>query len=276
MRIDSHQHLWRLRDRVGQWPTPDLTAIYRDFGPADLEPLLRAHSIDGTVLVQSRPSLDDTRFLLELAVRHAFILGVVGWVDLKASDASAHISRLASHPKLKGLRPMLQDIADVRWIDDPAIAAMIAHQLRFDTLVILPHLPALTSFARRHPELPIVIDHGAKPRIAAGDLREWRTAMEDLAELANVHCKLSGLLTEAGGQRDPAALRSYVDTLLEIFGPKRILWGSDWPVLQLACDYADWLAMCLEWIPASHHAAVFGANALTFYRLDQSQLHQSN
>jgi L-fuconolactonase len=280
MRIDSQQHFWQLRDRVGQWPTPDLTEVYRDFGPADLEPLLRACGIDGTVLVQSRPSLDDTEIVLSLADRHAFILGVVGWVDLKASDAPAHISRLASHPKLKGLRPMLQDIADVRWIVDPAldpsIAATMAHELRFDALVMPPHLSALTSFARRRPELPIVINHGAKPRIATGHLREWRAAMAALADLSNVHCKLSGLLTEAEDRREPAALRPYVETLLESFGPERILWGSDWPVLWLAGDYADWLAMCLEWIPASHHAAVFEANALTFYRLDQSQRHQTN
>jgi L-fuconolactonase len=170
---------------------------------------------------------------------------------------------------------MLQDIADVRWIDDPrldpAVAAMITHELRFDALVMPPHLPALAAFARRHPELPIVIDHGAKPPIATGHVREWRTAMADLAELGNVHCKLSGLLTEAGERRDPADLHPYIATLLEIFGPERILWGSDWPVLRLAGDYADWLAMCLDYVPVQHHAAVFGGNALTFYRLNQSR-----
>jgi len=280
VRIDSHQHFWLLRDRAGHWPPPDLTAIHRDFLPSDLEPMLRACAIDGTVLVQSRPSLDDTEFMLGLADRHPFILGVVGWADLKASDAPAHIARLASHPKLKGFRPMLQDLADVDWIDDPAldaaVAAMIANDLRFDALVMPPHLKALTGFAGRYPDLPIVIDHGAKPRIATGHFREWRTAMVGLGDLANVHCKLSGLLTEAGERREGAALRPYVETLLEIFGPERILWGSDWPVLRVASDYADWLAMCLEFIPEDQHSAVFGTNALTFYRLDEIQLHQSD
>jgi L-fuconolactonase len=280
VRIDSHQHFWRLRDRVGQWPPADLTAIYRDFLPADLEPMLRMCGIDGTVLVQSRPAMADTAFMLELADRHSFIRGVVGWVELKAPDAPAHIAQLVSYPKLKGLRPMLRDIADIDWIDDPALdaaaAAMIAHRLRFDALVMPPHLKALRAFARRHPELPVVIDHGAKPRIAMGHFSEWRAALAKLAALPNVHCKLSGLLTEAGGRREAAALRPYVETLLEIFGPGRILWGSDWPVLGLAGEYADWLAMCLEFIPVEHRAAVFGGNASSFYQLDQGQHQSSN
>lgn len=274
MRIDAHQHFWLMRNREGRWPPPDLSEIHRDFMPGDLEPTLRACGIGGTVLVQSLPTMDDTDFILDLADRHSFILGVVGWVDLKAADAAGHIARLATHPKLKSLRPMLQDIPDVGWIDDPrldpAIAAMKEAGLRFDALVMPQHLRALSAFAKRHPDFPIVIDHGAKPRIATGEIREWREAMAGLAALPNIHCKLSGLLTEAGDRRDAAAIRPYADILLELFGPERLIWGSDWPVLKLAGDYEGWLAMCRDFIPARHHDSVFGANAIRFYKLDVS------
>jgi len=272
MRIDAHQHFWLMRDREGQWPPPELAAIHRDFMPGDLEPTLSACGIDGTVLVQTLQTMDDTDFMLDLADRHSFILGVVGWVDLKADDAARHIVRLAAHPKLKSLRPMLQDIPDINWINnprlDPAIAAMKEADLRFDALVMPQHLRALTAFAKRHPDLPIVIDHGAKPRIATGEIREWREAMAGLSALPNIHCKMSGLLTEAGDRRDAAAIRPYADTLFELFGPERLIWGSDWPVLRLAGDYEGWLAMCQDFIPARHHDSVFGANASRFYNLD--------
>ncbi len=275
MRIDAHQHFWLMRNREGRWPPPELAAIHRDFMPGDLEPTLRAFGIGGTVLVQSLPTMDDTAFMLDLADRHPFILGVVGWVDLKSADAVRHIARLAAHPKLKSLRPMLQDIQDVGWIDDPrldpAIAAMKEAGLRFDALVMPQHLRALTAFAKRHPDLPVVIDHGAKPRIATGEIGEWREAMAGLSALPNTHCKLSGLLTEAGDKRDAAAIRPYADILLELFGPERLIWGSDWPVVRLAGDYEGWLAMCRDFIPAGHHDSVFGANASRFYELDVSR-----
>jgi len=280
MRIDSHQHFWLMRERAGQWPPPSLSAIYRDFMPEDLEPALQACGIEGTVLVQSLPSMEDTGFLLKLAGQHPFILGVVGWADLKADDAPAKIAELAAYPKLKSLRPMLQDIADVAWIDDPrlepAITALQANNLRFDALVMPQHLTALTAFAQRHESLPIVIDHAAKPLIATGHFTGWRAAMADLCALPNVHCKLSGLLTEAGERRDAAALRPYVETILEIFGASRVMWGSDWPVLRLAGDYKDWLEMCLDFVPAANHAAVFGGNALSFYGLTPVSLACSN
>jgi L-fuconolactonase len=134
--------------------------------------------------------------------------------------------------------------------------------------VMPQHLRALTAFAKRHPDLSIVIDHGAKPRIATGEIRQWRESMAGLATLPNVHCKLSGLLTEAGERRDAGSIMPYAGTLLELFGPERLIWGSDWPVLRLASDYGDWLAMCQTLVPVSHHGRVFGANASRFYKLD--------
>jgi L-fuconolactonase len=270
MIIDAHQHFWLMKHRQGGWPPPELAAIHRDFLPADLAPEIEAAGVEGTVLVQSLPSVEDTRFMLGLAEKSETILGVVGWVDMKAQDASAVIADLASAPKLKGLRPMLQDIADPAWIDDEALDAavvtMLGHGLVFDALVLEPHLAPLEAFARRYPDLPVVIDHGAKPRIAGGHYRDWRKGMLGLANVGNVCCKLSGLLTEAGGQR-PEAVRPYIETILDLFGPERVIWGSDWPVVNLAGSYSEWIAQCREIVPQADHAAVFGGNARRFYRL---------
>ena len=278
MRVDAHQHFWRLADREGQWPPPTLAAIHRDFGPEDLEPQLRACGIDATVLVQSLPSVEDTRWMLSVAARTPWVRGVVGWVDFKATDAAAQIDELARDPALKGLRPMLQDLPQDDWIDDsacaPAAAAMQRHDLVFDALVLPRQLPALGRFARRHPGLRLVVDHAAKPFIARGELEPWRTDLAALAALPQVHCKVSGLLTEAGDRLDDAALRPYMQALWELFGPRRLLWGSDWPVLRLAADYAPWwhqaqrLASQLHPAPAAADLdALFGGNAAAFYRL---------
>ncbi|OLP54795.1 amidohydrolase [Rhizobium rhizosphaerae] len=270
MLIDAHQHFWRLAERAGGWPPPEMAAIYRDFAPEDLIPDLKASGVDGTVIVQSLPRAEDTLFMLDLAERHAFILGVVGWVEMKAADAPARIAELARAPKLKGLRPMLQDLPDDDWIDDPAldpaVSAMLEAGLSFDALVLPRQLKALTAFAERHPRLPIVIDHGAKPLIAEGRYSDWRRAMERLAALPEVCCKLSGLLVEAGEQR-PEAIRPYADTLFDLFGPERLIWGSDWPVLRLVTEYGAWLAQCRAIVPEAAHEQVFGGNARRFYRL---------
>ena len=186
MRIDAHQHFWRLTERAGAWPPPALSAIHRDFGPQDLEPLLQASGVDGTVLVQSLPSLAETRTLLAQARTTSFVRGVVGWVDMQAADAADTVAELARDPLLKGLRPMLQDLADDEWIADPATApaaeAMARHGRVFDALVLPRHLRALRIFANRHPGLAIVIDHAAKPPIARGQMLPWR---DDLARLAD-------------------------------------------------------------------------------------------
>ena len=246
--IDAHQHFWRLGHNDCRWPTPDLAVIHRDYGPEDLKRLAGPAGVTGSVLVQSQPSDCDTDWLLALAAEEPFVLGVVGWVDLGASDAPARIADLAACPKLKGLRPMLQDLEDDDWMLGaalaPAVAAMVRHDLVFDALVRPRHLPHLTVFADRHPELSIVIDHAAKPGIGAGEDNSWRGDMERLSRRPNVACKLSGLLTEAPSAeaRTCGALRPYVDRLLACFGPQRLMWGSDWPVAELAGDYAGWLA----------------------------------
>ena len=272
MRIDAHQHFWQLAARAGGWPPPSLAAIYRDFAPDDLAPLLAEHGVAGTVLVQSLPSEADTGWLLALAERAGFIRAVVGWTDLLAVDAPAAIARLASDSKLKGLRPMLQDLDDEQWIANPALApglrAMAEHGLRFDALVLPRHLPALLQCARDYPALSIVIDHAAKPPIADASFGQWREDMAQLAALPNVHCKLSGMVTEAKQDWNVDDLRPYVSHVLEVFGAQRVIWGSDWPVVDLAGGYGAWLAASetlLAHLGQQDRNDIFGLNACRFY-----------
>jgi L-fuconolactonase len=245
--IDAHQHFWRLGQNDCAWPTPDLAAIHRDYGPADLTRLAAPAGVTGSVLVQSQPSDRDTDWLLALAAGEPFVKAVVGWADLAHPRAAERIAALAMHPKLKGLRPMLQDLPQDDWICGPAPAAgleaMTGHGLVFDALVRPRHVPHLEILARRHPDLRVVIDHAAKPPLADGGLDAWRHDIGAIAALPNVFCKLSGLLTEASPGAGEATLKPCVDHLLKVFGPQRLMWGSDWPVLELAGGYAGWLAL---------------------------------
>ena len=274
MVIDAHVHFWRIGCNDCTWPPPDLTAIHRDFLPEHWRREADAVGIEAAIAVQSQPSERDTTWLLQLARDDARIVGVVGWVDLAAPDASDRIAVLASHPKLCGLRPMLQDLPEDDWVLQPAVApaveAMIAHDLCFDALVRPRHLPHLLRFAERHPALHIVIDHAAKPDIARGALDPWRVQITALAELPNVSCKLSGLVTEAGERWDFDGLRPYVEHLLATFGPQRLLWGSDWPVVNLAADYSHWLnlAETLTGLAGDERAALFGGNAVRVYGIE--------
>ena len=274
MRIDAHQHFWRIAERAGAWPPPTLTAIHRDFGPQDLAPLLQAGAIDGTVLVQSMPSVAETRQLLAQARATTFVRGVVGWVDMKAADAADTIAELARDPLLKGLRPMLQDLADDAWIlraeVGRTLAALPRLGLRFDALVKPAQLPALLSMLERNPDLAVVIDHGAKPAIAQHMWEPWARQMRAAADNPRVRCKLSGLVTEAGTGWTIDALQRYVDFLAEVFGPQRLMWGSDWPVVNLTATYQSWyaatIALTSGW-SADDRSALMGGTARRFYGL---------
>jgi L-fuconolactonase len=275
-RIDAHQHYWNPDRGDYGWLTPDLKPLYRTFGPADLAPLRIAERIDKTVVVQAASTVDETRYLLDLARNEASIAGVVGWVPLLDDDAPALIAELAREPKFKGVRPMLQDLPDDSWIANPALApaieAVIAHDLAFDALIFARHVDALETFIQRFPRLRIVIDHGAKPAIrdGAAGWQPWADGIERLARFPQVYCKLSGLATEAAPGWNEATLRPYVDHLLARFGPSRLMWGSDWPVLNEAGDYASWLAACetlTRHLSPSDREAVFGGTAAKFYGL---------
>jgi L-fuconolactonase len=274
--IDAHQHYWDPARGDYGWLTPDLGALYRSFGPADLAPLRTRCGVTRTVVVQAAQTVDETRYLLGLARDDASIAGVVGWVPLDDPEAPALIADLAREPKFRGVRPMLQDLADDEWIatadTSRAIEALIAHDLAFDALIFTRHAHALETFLARHPALRVVIDHGAKPPIREGAaaLQPWADAVTRLARFPQVHCKVSGLATEAAPGWDDATLEPYVAHLLTTFGAARLMWGSDWPVLNLNGDYERWHACAqrlLHNLSEAQRAAVFGANAAAFYRL---------
>jgi len=274
-RIDAHHHVWRLDRGDYGWLTPKLAAIYRDFSLDDLRPLLDGIEIEATVLVQAAPTVVETEFLLEVAqASDGLVRGVVGWVDLTAPEAAATLERLAQDSLLKSIRPMLQDIADPAWIlrrdVDAQLGVIERLGLRFDALVKPPQLPALAQMVERHPHLPVVIDHGGKPAIVDRDWEPWASEIAELADHPLVACKLSGLVTEAEAGWSPYALGAYVDHLLECFGPGRLLWGSDWPVVNLAGGYHRWARasdQLLARLPEADRNAIFGDNARKFYGL---------
>jgi L-fuconolactonase len=276
-RIDAHQHFWDPSRGDYGWLTPELQTLYRVFGPSDLKPLREAAHIARTVVVQAAPTVDETRYLLDLARDDVSIAGIVGWVPLDAPNSAELIDELAREPKLKGVRPMLQDLPDDRWIENPALApaihALIKNDLAFDALIFSRHVPSLKVFAARFPELRIVVDHGAKPQIKDGH-GAWQSWADGIAELAalpqRLVCKLSGLATEAAPGWSVATLKPYVDHLLDRFGPERLMWGSDWPVLNLNGDYAQWsdaTRKLTAHFDASAQQAIFGDTARAFYRL---------
>lgn len=272
--LDSHQHFWRLQDPWCVWPDRQWPRLYRDFLPGDLAAATADLSFAGSILVQSQPDDRDTDWLLALGEHDPAILAVVGWVDMAASAASARIRDLAGHAKLRGLRPMLQAIPEVEWMLrdrlHPALVAMQEQDLRFDALVEPRHLGALATFARRWPELLIVIDHGAKPD-ARGDVPpRWRDQLAALAELPNVWCKLSGLRTQQAPGDPAATLAPYARHILECFGT-RAMWGSDWPVMHHMDDsYAGALADLQALLPEldeARQARLFEGAAREFYGL---------
>jgi L-fuconolactonase len=286
MRIDAHHHLWTLARGDYGWLTPALAPIYRDFHLSDLAPHLAAAGIAGTFLVQAAPTEAETMFLLDIADRTDVVRGVVGWVDFDAADGVARIDALAARNLLVGLRPMVQDIADDDWLLKPALAPLLAAMARnglvFDALVLPRHLPRLLQVVARHPDLTFVLDHCGKPGLASGDpglasgdpglatgeIATWQRDIALLAQHPNIACKLSGLVTEAAPDWQIANLRPAVDHVVACFGPRRLLWGSDWPVVDLAGGYANWFAAAealLADLSPDDKAAIFGGNAARVY-----------
>lgn len=287
VRVDAHCHLWQLGRGDYGWLDAGgatLDPIRRDFTAADLAPFLDAAAIARVVAVQAAPTEAETAYLLDLADANPWIGAVVGWTNLAAPDAADRVERVAERRKLVGLRPMLQDIADPEWIftaaRPDALDRMETLRLAFDALVLPVHLEPIARLADLRPELPLVIDHAAKPALGApaDDPRHaiWRTGMARLGRESQAVVKLSGLLTESRpDQRATTAaavetLRPVVDELLNWFGPARMMWGSDWPVLTLARSYADWADVTdalLSGITPGEREAILGGTAARFYRL---------
>lgn len=279
MIVDAHQHFWDPARGDYGWLKPD-NPIHCVFGTNELRPLLVQTGVDATILVQAAPTAAESDYLLSIARKTPWVLGVVGWIDLERADAADEVRRRAADPLFLGVRPMLQDLPDPDWILqpglDPALNAIAAEGLVFDALIRTHQLAAITELAMRHPQLPIVLDHAAKPRLGDADaMAAWEKGIEALAALPNVTCKLSGLLNELqpGGGRDDVARA--VGVLFDLFEAQRLIWGSDWPVLMLAGDYQGWFDLAREAVAAKYSSAVravMGGNAVRIYRPDKSRL----
>ena len=273
MIVDAHQHFWNPARGDYGWLKPD-NPIHRVFAPTDLRPLMTEAGVESTILVQAAPTPAETDYMLGIARDTPWILGVVGWIDLRARNATDEVRRRASDPLFLGVRPMLQDLTDPDWVLQPALGGALetiaTEGLVFDALILSHQIAAICELARRHPRLAIMLDHGAKPRLGDADaMLRWARDMQKLAAMPNVACKVSGLLTELtpAGTRDDVARA--IGVLFDLFGPDRLVWGSDWPVLTLAGAYQDWFALAQAAIAAKQESAVpavMGGNALRLYR----------
>jgi L-fuconolactonase len=275
MRVDSHQHFWRYDAAAFPWINERMDVLRRDYMPADFEPLLRAAGFDGAVAVQARQVIDETEFLLHLADEHAFVKGVVGWVDLCSARVGDELARYAPHPKLVGVRHIVHDEPDddfvLRKDFRQGIARLREVGLTYDLLLFPRHLSRAVKLVEEFPDQPFVLDHIAKPLMRDGTISPWREDLQRLADLPNVMCKLSGLITEAHWDRwRPEDIHPYLDIVVDAFGPSRLMIGSDWPVCTLAGDYPSTMAVVVDYVRRlsnSEREGVLGGNAAGFYGL---------
>jgi len=276
MQIDSHQHFWTYSAADYPWIGAGMERLARDHLPADLAAVAAPAGIRGSVAVQARQTVAESDWLLGLAAADPFIRGVVGWVDLRSERVDDDLARLAAHERFVGVRHVVQDEPDPRFLLGEAfvrgVGRLARHGLTYDLLLYPQQLPAAVELATRLPEQPFVLDHLAKPRIRTGEIDSWRRDIRALARHPHVCCKVSGLVTEAAWRGwKPAEFTPYLDTVLEAFGPSRLMFGSDWPVCLLAAEYADVVA-----IPREHFARlspaereeIWGGTATRFYGLD--------
>lgn len=276
MIIDAHQHFWNFNPVRHDWIDESMKAIQKDFMPPDLQPILEGLSIDGCVSVQVDQTEDETRFLLELAGQYPFIRAVVGWVDLRAANIGERLDYFSGFVKLAGFRHILQAEAPERMLDSDflrGIKALKGHGFTYDILIYPRHLDTATELVRKFPDQKFIVDHLAKPNIKDGDFDTWAKRFKELGKAENVCCKVSGLVTEADWENwHPDELKPCLDFAFEIFGAKRLLFGSDWPVCLLAGSYkqvysviADYLAFFSE----DERRDVLGNNAIRFYGIDK-------
>jgi len=277
-RVDAHQHFWLYSDTEFGWINDAMAVIRRDFLPIDLKPLLESSGIHATVAVQARQSLDETGWLLELAENSSWIEGVVGWVPLVDPCVEATLEELSSKLHLKGVRHVLQAEHEAymeRADFNAGLSLLRKFNLSYDLLVLEHQLSSAIALVDRHPDQPFVLDHLAKPLIAAGELEPWQTNIRELSRRPHVRCKLSGMVTEAHFKTwKPGDLQPYVDTVLEAFGPARLMFGSDWPVCTVASEYARWVETVwrsLGTLSASEQQAIMGGTAVDFYKLSKAK-----
>jgi L-fuconolactonase len=276
-RIDAHHHLWRYGKEEYGWIGPEMSTLARDFLPPDLLRELVGSGIQGSVAVQARQTLEETRWLLELAADSPVIRGVVGWAPIAGAEFRAVLEGLQHCEKLKGLRHVIQDEPDDEFIlrsdFNAGVALLKQYSLVYDILVFERHLPAAISFVDRHPAQIFVLDHAAKPRIRERQLEPWAASMRELARRENVYCKISGLVTEANWKHwRPADLQPYFDVVLEAFGPRRLMAGSDWPVCLLAATHQNWFSTLQRFIKplsAAEQEMILGGVAAKVYSLQR-------
>ncbi len=276
MIVDSHQHFWQVGRFDYPWMTPEVEVLCRDYLPPALAPVLKRQGVEKTILVQASNSLEETRWLLELADENSFIAGVVGWVDLAADGLEAQLDEFTAHPRFKGIRHLVESEPQDDWLAQPKVLANLQRLARrglaYDLLVHTRHLKYASTVADSCPELRLVVDHLAKPPIARGEFDDWSHGLREIASRSNVWCKLSGLVTEANwtGWR-VEDLKRYADFALDVFGPQRMLFGSDWPVCLLAASYDQVLeaTQCLlSELSEEDRRRIFADNAIDFYRID--------
>ena len=274
MRIDAHQHFWIYNQREYDWIDETMASIRRDFLPADLRPELEDAGFAGSVVVQVRQTLEETRWLLELAEDNPFILGVVGWVDLRSPRLYQDLQSFAGKSKLVGIRHIVQSEPDDFLLDADflrGISVLQEFDLAYDLLIYTKHLPLAAEFVKRFPRQRFVLDHLAKPPIRSGTIDLWARGMRELASFPNLHAKVSGLVTEADWRGwKPEDLRPYLDVAFESFGAKRLMIGSDWPVCTVAASYGQVVNLVKDYMSsytAEDREAVFGGNAANFWRL---------
>ena len=276
MRIDAHQHFWKYRAEEYGWIDDSMSALRRDFLPTDLELELKEAGVDRCVAVQAQHSVGETEWLLSLADQNPFIAGVIGWVDLRAEDASRQLARLADNPKLLGIRHVVQGEADDRFLLRPDFLRGIGQLERFgmtyDILIYPKHLAVAAEFVERFPNQRFVLDHLAKPFIKKGELKPWASDLRRLAGHANVFCKLSGMVTEADWKAwKPEHFVPYLETALDCFGPERLMIGSDWPVCMVAAtsygQVMDIVQNFLTRYPGDVADQILGGTAQRFWRL---------
>ena len=274
MKIDAHHHFWCYNTRDYGWISDEMAVLRRDFLPADLKSELERAGIDRVVSVQARQCIEETEWLLKLAEENDFIAGVVGWLPLASPEFPALLERFVANPKLRALRHVVQDEPDDRFILGEAfnrgISRLLSAHLAYDILIFERHLPYAIEFVKRHSEEQVfVLDHIAKPKIAAGEMQPWADNLRKLAAFPNVFCKLSGLVTEADIRNwTPDQLRPYVETVLDAFGPDRVMFGSDWPVCTCATTYSSWRGLVGEFISRlneQEQAQIMGGTALKAY-----------
>lgn len=273
MKIDAHQHFWHYTPAEFPWIGPRMEVLKRDCLPADLLPLLKANGIDGTVAVQARQSLHETRWLLESADANPFIRGVVGWVDLRSPEVSAQLEEFSPHPKFRGVRHIVHDEPDDDFMlrEDflRGVGTLASFNLVYDILIFHRHLPVARTMVERFPDQRFVVDHIAKPAIREGRTDPWAADLRRLAAFPNVVCKVSGMNTEADWKRwKREDFRPYLDSVFDAFGPPRIMYGSDWPVCTVAGSYADAAGIVSDYVgrlSRDEQEAVWGGTARRVY-----------